>query len=59
MLFGLIMTGSCGLSNILARVALIVLKGMYHAESHISPAMLVFIDYHLDITGQYSSIIVL
>jgi len=53
------MTGSCGLSNILARVTLIVLKGMYHAESHISPAMVVFIDYHLDITGQYSSIIVL
>ena len=30
--FGLIMTGSCGVSNILAWVALIVLKGMYHIE---------------------------
>jgi len=54
MLFGRIMTGSCGLSNNLAWVALIVLKGMYHIEYRISPAMLVFINYLIHITGHIS-----
>jgi len=53
------MTGSCGLSNIVAWVALSVFQGMYLVEYRILHAMFVFINYHLDITGQYSPIIIL